>query len=117
MINKPKEEALGAEDLKLLLDQKEFLEAQLPRLLEVATSEEERQALRTAYAKARDNWNNVVDKTLTPGNATALELVAQLQTAQQDIENSCESLAGVAATIGKITAGVNIANKLVGFFI
>jgi hypothetical protein len=103
--------------LKLLLDQKEFLQARLGPLLAAAGSDEEREALRAAYGQARANWSNAVDKTLAPGNATADNLVAQLQAAQQDIEESCNNLADVADTIGKITTGVNIASKLVGFLL
>jgi len=103
--------------LKLLLDQKEFLQARLGPLLAAAGSDAEREALRTAYEQARANWNNAVDKALAPGNATADDLVAQLQAAQRDIEESSNNMADVADTIGKITTGVNIATELVGFLL
>ena len=82
-------------------------------LLAACQTDAQRDALRNAYAAARDNYNTAINQVFKDNDLTVAGLRAELKDKQQQIEQSLTGLQDISAVINAITAAVGVGTKLV----
>ena len=103
-----------SDTLDVLEKQYFTIKSNFNQLIAACQTDDQRTALQNAYAMARDNYNTALNKVLNDNDPTVTTLRTELQTKQQQIENSLTNLQNIATTIDTITAGVAVGTKLVG---
>ena len=103
-----------SDTLDLLEKQYFTIKSNFNQLIASCQTDEQRTALQNAYATARDNYNTAVNSVLSDNDPTVTALRTELQTRQQQIENSLANLQNIATIVDTITNGVAVGTKLVG---
>ena len=95
-----------------LANYKLCLQEHLDDLLERCATETERQAIRGAYQRACEAYNQTVNRILEPGNAQIAQLVSSLDAVQDEVTSAINRLDDIGDIIDKIATGVVVAGKI-----
>lgn len=83
------------------------------RLMAACQTDEQRNALRAAYAQSRDNYNAAINNILNANDPNIDALQAELKSSQGKVEDSLTNLQDISAVIDTIGAAVAVGTKLV----
>ena len=104
--------SLRDDAIEALLQQKLWIEDNWTRLEGGCKSEEEKAVLRGSYVRARDQYNDAINKSLVMNEGEITGLLDQLVKARKHAEDDLAALAGVADVLDKIAQGVEVGGKI-----
>jgi len=95
-----------------LYRQKQLLEEQMPVLLSRCQSEAESAALKGAYSRASQQWNDAVNTALRADDPLMAGLVKDLKSLQDEIEDMIGKADDLGSVLGKVATGIGIGAKI-----
>lgn len=90
-----------------------FLSQNLPILLAACQTQEQRDAVNTQYVTARRNYWNCIHQIFHDDDPAVAKLVAQMRSAEKDLEKAVNQLNDVGKVMDAITAAVTVGSNLV----
>jgi biopolymer transport protein ExbB/TolQ len=102
-----------SETFDVLKEQFFSLEEHFDDLLAASATEDQRTALRNAFAQSRDNFNKAANKILDDNDPQVEELRDELKDKQSEIDHSLANLKTITQVIDTITAAVDVGTKIV----
>jgi len=106
----PKESAVRA-----LQRRKSALEGNLDSLLGQCTTDDQRATLRSAYAEARDQWEQAATMALVTDETQLTAIVAQSNTLQDQLDAAIASTAAIASVVQMVAQGIKIGSQVLKF--
>ncbi len=82
-------------------------------LIAACQNDDQRNALRAAYAQSRDNYNTAMNLILDDNDPQVGSLLSELSNSQNEIENSLTNLQDITTALNTITAAVSVGTKIV----
>lgn len=103
----------GSGSLAALQEQYFYLDKNFNRLFMAATSDEQRDTVRTDYVQARDNYWQARARRFADEDPMVADLQKRIAAAQKEIVRAGKKLDDVAGVLGLITNAVNLGSQLV----
>jgi DNA repair ATPase RecN len=100
--------------LQSLEEQYSFLTENQGALIDACKTQAEKDAINLQYQTARLNYQKNINKAFHDGDPGVVKVVADMKTAEKNLETAVEQLNDIAKVIDAITEAVKVGTKLAG---